>query len=86
MSASQRAPNFFKDAILLIAGVKFMRGFGLQPTSVYGGTAVGFFAGNMAGVYGFDARETLKAIANAQGDSESKVTLRVGNKEEQTTE
>lgn len=58
-------PSIFKDAILLISGIKLLRSVGVSPGSAYGGTTIGFFAGNMAGVYGFDARDTLKAVQSA---------------------
>lgn len=71
---SQRAAssaNLFKDAVMLLGGVKLLRAVGISPSSAYGGTAVGFFAGNMAGVYGFDARDTLKALDGGESKTRS---------------
>ena len=56
-----------RDIFLLIAGARLLGKVGITPGSFYGGTALGFFGGNMAGVYGFDARETLSTVASASG-------------------
>lgn len=57
--------KLLRDVFLLFTGTKLLRTIGIQPTSFWGGSTIGFFAGNMAGVYGFDARQTLTEIEKA---------------------
>lgn len=58
--------RMMKDLVLLATGAKLLNKFGVTPGSFYGGTALGFCAGNMAGLYGFDARETLSAVSDIE--------------------
>jgi len=75
--------HFFRDAMLLLVGAKALRAIGLKPVSFYGGATLGFCGGNMAGVYGFDARHFLTGVEQVMNGGNFKWEYKSENSKEE---
>lgn len=59
--------HLIRDIALVVVGARALRAVGIKPSSFWGGTGLGFCAGQMSSVYGFDARKTLSVVEGVMG-------------------